>query len=102
MNTIKIESVGNRIKIKGNVKSIAHYNDIKSSIDKIIQNQKDVVVELVDSVSLTSSTIGYFTKIVNVDNVALRLYVGDDRLFRLLDDLGLIQVFNVKMTKTEN
>ena len=99
---IEIESMGNKLKIRGNVKSISHYNDIKSSIDQMIQNQKDIVVELLDSISLTSLVIGYFTKIVNIDEVVLRLHIGDERLFELLDDLGLIQVFNVKMTKTEN
>jgi len=88
--------MGNKLKIEGNVKAISDYNDIKGSVDQIIQSQKDVIVELVDSMALTSSTIGYFTKIVNVNNVTLRLYVGDERLFSLLDDLGLVQVLNVQ------
>ena len=93
---LKIERVGNKLRVEGNVKSISHYNDIKGNIDQIIQTQKDVTVELVDSMSLTSSVIGYFTKIVNVDNVMLRLYVRDERLLSLLDDLGLVQVLNVQ------
>ena len=93
---LKIERVGNKLRVEGNVKSISHYTDIKGNIDQIIQTQKDVTVELVDSMSLTSSVIGYFTKIVNVDNVMLRLYVKDERLFSLLDDLGLVQVLNVQ------
>ncbi|SFV71337.1 hypothetical protein MNB_SV-13-1490 [hydrothermal vent metagenome] len=46
--------------------------------------------------SLTSSVIGYFTKIVNVNDVTLRLYVQDEGLFSLLDDLGLVQVLHVQ------
>jgi len=93
---IKIEHTGNKLRINGNVKSISHYNDIKSSVDQIIQNQNDVLIELIDSISLTSSVIGYFTKIVNVDNITLRIHVTDERLFALLDDLGLVQVLNVQ------
>jgi len=93
---LKIERVGNKLIIEGNVKSISHYNDIKGHVDQIIQTQKNVIIELVDSMSLTSSVIGYFTKIVNVDDVTLRLYVKDERLFSLLDDLGLVQVLNVQ------
>jgi len=94
-----IEIVGNRVKITGNVKSITHYNEIKSSVDSIIHHSKDVVVELVDSISLTSSVIGYFTKIVNVDSVSLKLYVSDERLYELLNELGVAELFNVQRIK---
>jgi len=86
----------NKIKVEGNVKSISDYNELKNSIDQIVKSQKNIIVEFVDSMSLTSSAIGYFTKLVNVDNVVLKLYVNDKQLFELLDDLGLIQVLNVQ------
>jgi len=93
---IKIENYGNKIKVKGNIKSIAHYNELKDNIETIIISHKSVEVELIDSMSLTSSVIGYFTKIVNLDNVVLKLSINDERLFELLDDLGLVQVLNVQ------
>jgi len=93
---IKIESKGNKLVVKGNIKSVEHYNDIKNNIDQIIRNQEHIIVELVDSISLTSSVIGYFTKIVNIDKINLKLYVNDEKLFELLDDLGLLQMLNVQ------
>ena len=93
---IKIIPMENKIKVEGNVKSISDYNELKNSIDQIVKSQKSIIVEFVDSMSLTSSAIGYFTKLVNVDNVVLKLYVNDKQLFELLDDLGLIQVLNVQ------
>jgi len=93
---IKIIPMENKIKVEGNVKSISDYNELKNSIDQIVKSQKNIIVEFVDSMSLASSAIGYFTKLVNVDNVVLKLYVNDKQLFELLDDLGLIQVLNVQ------
>jgi len=87
---------GTRVVVKGNVKSISDFNDIKNAVDSIIMTSKHVVIELVDSISLTSSVIGYLSKLVNVDGVTVELYVGDKGLYDLLNDLGLISLFKVK------
>ncbi len=99
---IKINNLGNKVVVEGNIKSIEHYNQLKSTVDEMLLNNKTIVVTLVDSISLTSSIIGYFTKIINVNGVVLELYVSDDGLFDLLDDLGLIQLFNVKRLRHDN
>lgn len=99
---IKINNLGNKVVVEGNIKSIEHYNQLKSTVDEMLLNSKTIVVTLVDSISLTSSIIGYFTKIINVNGVVLELYVSDDGLFDLLDDLGLIQLFNVKRLRHDN
>ena len=96
---MQIDNLGNKLMITGNVKSIAHYAELKSSVDEIIKSQNRITIELTDSISLTSSVIGYFSKIVNVDKINLELYVSNDRLFNLLTDLGLIEIFNVKKMK---
>ena len=93
---IKINNLGNKVVVEGNVKSIEHYNQLKSTVDGVLVNNKNIVVTLVDSISLTSSVIGYFSKLVNVNCVVLELYVSDDGLYELLDDLGLMQLFHVK------
>jgi len=87
---------GTRVVVKGNVKSISDFNDIKNAVDGIISTSKHVVIELVDSISLTSSVIGYLSKLVNVDGTMIELYVGDKDLYELLSDLGLINLFRVK------
>ena len=93
---MELKVSGNRVIIKGNVKSISDFNDIKNSVDAITSTSKHIVIELVDSISLTSSVIGYLSKLVNVDNVTVELYVGDKGLYDLLSDLGLISLFKVK------
>ena len=93
---MQVDSFGNKLIIKGNIKSINHYNQLKSILDAIVVNNKQIVIELIDSISITSSVIGYFSKLINVNGILLELFVNDDDLFNLLDDLGLIQAFNVK------
>ena len=93
---MEVNVVGNKIVVKGNVKSIRDYEEIRNVIERVISTNKFVVIELVDSISLTSSVIGYLSKLVNVDDVKVELYVRDDGLYDLLDDLGLINLFRVK------
>jgi len=93
---MEVNVVGNKIVVKGNVKSIRDYEEIRNVIERVISRNKFVVIELVDSISLTSSVIGYLSKLVNVDDVKVELYVRDDGLYDLLDDLGLINLFRVK------
>ena len=75
---------------------MTHYNEIKNVIDGMKEYDKKIVIEIVDSISITSSVIGYLSKLVNVDGVTIELHAGDDNLYGLLDELGLIQLFNVR------
>jgi len=93
---MEMNVTGNRVVVKGNVKSVNNFKDIKIVIDRIISTSPHVIVELVDSISLTSSVIGYLSKLINVDGVMVELYVGDEGLYELLDDLGLVDLFKVK------
>ena len=93
---MELKVSGNRVIIKGNVKSISDFNDIKNAVDGIIMTSKYVVIELIDSISLTSSVIGYLSKLVNVDGVTVELYVGDNGAYELLKDLGLENSFKLK------
>ncbi len=85
------------VTIKGNIKSISDYQKIKETIDAILQtpNQKRVHIKIPDSISMTSSVIGYLSKLVN-DGIKIELEVGNPELIELLDDLRLTELFNVK------
>ena len=98
---MELSITGNIVTIKGNVKSIAHYNEIKSALDSLVGEDK-IVIRLEDSISLTSSVIGYLSKLVNVDGKELELYVRNEKLYKLLDDLGLLQLFSVKRLKHDD
>ncbi len=93
---MEISSSSNTIEIEGNIKSISDFQEIKSSVDDMIHNHKNITINVKNSISITSSVLGYFNKIILKDKIVLNLNVGNAQLIILLDDLNLSKVFNVK------
>jgi len=87
---------GNIVTLKGNIKSIQDYQEIKATIDEMIKTQKSILLHIVDSISIISSVIGYLNKIVLKDNIDLSITVGDEQLMELFEDLNLVSLFQVK------
>ncbi len=86
----------NIVTITGNIKTVNDFQDIKTNIDAVVANKKSIVVNLVDSLSITSSVIGYFNKLVLKDKIDLTLRVGNDQLIELLEDLSLKSLFKAR------
>jgi len=93
---MEISSTDNQITIAGNIKTVSDYQEIKTRIDSVISQHKTITVNIKDSISITSSVIGYFTKIVMKDKIGLTMMVGNSQLLDLLDDLSLKSVFKAK------
>ncbi|MCK4737536.1 MAG: hypothetical protein KAT10_03175 [Sulfurimonas sp.] len=91
---ISIES--SSITITGNIKSISDFQEIKQGVDSVIANSSSIILNIVDSLSITSSIIGYLNKLVLKDNIDIHMNVGDEQLLHLLDDLNLISTFKAK------
>ena len=91
-----IVSSGNHVVIEGNIKSVGDYQSIKETLDALTKNQKTVRVTIKDSISITSSIIGYLTKLVQKEGVELSIEVGDSSLYELFDDLNLVTLFKIK------
>lgn len=96
---MQVERKGsNELTILGNIKSIEDSMEIKEAINNLLKNgTKSIFVKIQDSFSMTSTVIGHLMKLVNVDNITVNLVVGDDRLYRLFDELRLVQSFNVRL-----
>jgi len=86
----------NVVKITGNIKSVNDYQTIKTTVDTLLQTHRSIVLEIKDSISITSSLIGYFTKLVQKEGIDLNILVGDKSLFELFEDLNLISLFKVR------
>jgi len=86
----------NVVTITGNIKSVSDYQRIKETIDSLISMHKSIVIDIKDSISITSSIIGYFTKLVQKEGIDLSIKVGDSNLMELFDDLNLVRLFKVK------
>jgi len=87
---------GTVVTIVGNIKSIADFQTIKKNVDDVVAQNKRVDFIIADSISMTSSVIGYLTKLVYQDKVSMSMKIGDERLHQLLDDLNVTSLFGVK------
>jgi hypothetical protein len=100
---MQIESNGeNELTIIGNIKSIEDSLEIKNAINALQKNgAKNILLRIIDSFSITSTVIGHLMKLVNLDKITISIVVGDHRLYQLLDELSLVQPFNVRLVESE-
>ena len=94
---MEIQRQGSEIVITGNIKNTSDYQSIKDNVNALVQSgAKSIIVKTPESFSMTSSVIGFFIKVIFQDKVSIHVYVKDDRLYSLLEDLSLIETFKVK------
>jgi len=86
----------NNVTITGNIKSISDFQDIKQTIDKTITNHKNIILHIKDSLSITSSVIGYLNKLVLHDGININMNIHNEQLLGLLNDLNLSSTFNAR------
>ena len=94
---MEIKSTSNSVVITGNIKSIMDFQAIKTELDALSKTTKTITVDIKDSLSMTSSAIGYFTKLILKDGISINMKIGNAQLFELLTDLNLAGTF--KATK---
>lgn len=86
----------NTITVNGNIKSISDFQEIKQAADGVITQHKSLVLNITDSLSITSSIIGYFNKLVLKDGIDIHMNIGDEQLLHLIEDLNLTSTFKAK------
>ena len=92
---IEIKRSGNILDIYGNIKSIQDYEAIRSEVNSVVSSYDSVVLNLHDSISITSSVIGYLNKLVD-EGKRVVINVKDDMLYNLFNELNLLSTFNVQ------
>jgi hypothetical protein len=93
---MEIKSSSSTIDITGNIKSINDFAEIKRVLDTMVTQHKSIVVNIIDSLSITSSVIGYLNKLILKDNINMEMRVGNDQLMHLLTDLNLASTFKAR------
>lgn len=93
---MEITTSSNIATIIGNIKSVSDFQNIKSSLDALKATQKSITIEIKDSISITSSVIGYFNKLILKDKIRVQMNIENEQLMSLLEDLNLVQTFNAK------
>jgi len=101
MDNVRITVTGDsEVTVSGNIKSIEDYHVIKKTVMGMVdKGRRSVTVNIIESISMTSSVIGFFIKLVNADKVKISMNVKDERLFNLLGLLNQITMFDVKKLK---
>jgi len=93
---MEITSSSNTVTITGNIKSISNFSEIKNIVDSVVNQHKNITINIVDSLSITSSVIGYFNKLILKDKISLEMRVGNEQLMDLLTDLNLASIFKAR------
>ena len=91
-----ISSSANVVTITGNIKNVSDFQSIKSVVDSIKSSHSIITLDLVDSISITSSVIGYLNKLVLKDSINLNMKIGNNQLMLLLEDLNLTATFKAR------
>lgn len=92
---MQIARTGSReITLTGNIKTTDDYLAIRRMSQELVEEGVTALTFLVNaSLSMPSSVIGYFVKLVKRDRVTLRMEIEDPRLLELLEELGLTDLF---------
>ena len=91
-----ISSSANVVTITGNIKNVSDFQSIKSTVDSLKSSNSTITLDIQDSMSITSSVIGYLNKLVLKDTINLNMKIGNEQLIHLLEDLNLTATFKVK------
>ena len=92
---MEISSSSNVVTITGNIKTVSDFQTLKVCLDSVVNQHKNVTINIKDSLSITSSVIGYLNKLILKDKITLHLKIGNTQLIELLEDLNLKSVFKV-------
>jgi len=93
---MEISVSANVVNVNGSIKTVSDFQDIKNALDRLKTNERKIVINLFDSISITSSVIGYFNKLVLKDKIDLQINIGKEQLMSLFDDLHLTEEFKAK------
>jgi len=99
---MQIHIQDNRLVITGNVKSIQDSEEIKRALQDIAKDHISIELILLDSISLTSSVIGFLVKLAQKDRKNILLKVADNQLYDLLQDLNLYTIFPIEKIQNED
>jgi len=91
---MEILKKANVIEIEGVIKTISDANKINDVI-KDFKAGESIIIKIKDSFAMPSSVIGILMKKVE-EGVNIKIEVGSEILYELLDDLNLTDKFNVK------
>jgi hypothetical protein len=84
--------------ITGNIKTTADYLAIRKLVTELVDaGASSLTLRINESLSMPSSVIGFFVKLVNRDKVRVSMLIEDHRLLELLEELSLAEPFGARL-----
>ena len=93
---MEISISAHTLTITGNIKTVNDFQDIKSTLDSLTRDYQAITIIIKDSLSITSSVIGYFNKIILKDKIDVDMKIGNTQLSELINDLNLTATFKAR------
>jgi len=82
------------ITITGNIKTTEDYLQIRQAVtDYVSAGGAELTLRILESLSMPSSVIGFFVKVISRDKLRVAMRIEDPRLLELLDELSLVRLF---------
>ena len=83
--------------ITGNIKTTADYLAIRKLVTELVDaGARSLTLTINESLSMPSSVIGFFVKLINRDKVPVTMLIQDPRLLELLEELSLGEMFGAR------
>lgn len=92
---MKLDIDNNVLAVTGNIISNEDFANVKQALESM-KSHGHITMNLHDALVISSSLIGYLTKLINQDGVTIHINAGTDTLYELLEDIHLIDTFHVK------
>lgn len=95
MYEMKIEVTDSEIVVDGNIKSFSDSKNLKDAIALFMQNNNKIILNIKNSLIITSEVIGYLIKLYSKDRVNITIKCGNPHLVTLLDNLNLKDIISI-------
>jgi len=83
--------------ITGNIKTTADYLAIRKLVTELVEGgAAALTLHVNESLSMPSSVIGFFVKLINRDRIRVSMVIQDKRLMELLEELNLSELFGAR------
>jgi len=83
--------------ITGNIKTTEDYLAIRKLVTGMVEaGAPSLTLTINESMSMPSSVIGFFVKLINRDKVRVTMLIQDKRLLELLEELSLDRLFGAR------
>jgi hypothetical protein len=98
---MKIEKSPGTMKVTGLIKTPEDSATFKTEMESLLGSgsSKTLSIHILDSFIVTSSIIGSMLRAKTLENTNITLYVYNNELYKMIEELRLVDILKVKIVK---